>query len=121
MSYSPLVPPYGGELVDLIVPADERDELKARATQLPSIQISERSACDLQLLACGAFSPLDRFVGKADHQRILDEMRLRNGAILPIPITLPIDTNAKVRLDRDVASPNLKNDHPLLNEVLALN
>jgi sulfate adenylyltransferase len=110
MSHSLLVPPYGGELVDLIVSADERDDLKARATQLPSIQISERSACDLQLLACGAFSPLDRFVGTADHQGILDEMRLANGAIFPIPITLPIDSHAKVQLDRDVAIRDARNE-----------
>jgi hypothetical protein len=71
MSYSLLVPPYGGKLIDLVVPEDERDELWARANRLPSIQISERTAGDLQLLACGSFSPLDRFVGKADHQRIL--------------------------------------------------
>lgn len=110
MSQSLLVPPYGGELVDLIVPEDERDELKAIATHLPSIQISERSACDLQLLACGAFSPLDRFVGKADHQRILDEMRLDNGSIFPIPITLPIDANTNVQLDREIAIRDARNE-----------
>ena len=105
-----LVPPYGGELVDLIVPEDERDELKARATHLPSIQISERSACDLQLLGCGAFSPLDRFAGPADHQRILDEMRLANGSIFPIPITLPIDANTNVQLDREIAIRDARNE-----------
>src|SRR5712691_5543616 len=90
MSHSLLIPPYGGELVDLFVPEHERDELRARATRLPSIQIPERAACDLQLLACGAFSPLDRFVGKEDHERILEEMRLLSGHIFPIPVTLSI-------------------------------
>lgn len=110
MSHSLLIPPCGGQLVDLIVPEDERDELKARAIRLPSIQISERSACDLQLLACGAFSPLDRFVGREEHQRILDEMRLLNGHIFPIPVTLPIKEDAEVRLDQDVALRNVKNE-----------
>ena len=47
--------------------------------------------CDLELLACGAFSPLDRFVGKEEHQRILDEMRLNSGHIFPIPVPLPVN------------------------------
>ena len=82
-----LNPPYGGRLVDLVVPSEQREELLDRANRLPSIQISERSVCDLELLACGAFSPLDRFVGKEAHQRILGEMRLTDSHIFPIPIT----------------------------------
>src|ERR1051326_1636761 len=86
-----LIPPYGGALVNLLAQPEELDELKSYATQLPSIQISERSLCDLQLLACGAFSPLDHFVGRDEHQRILDEMRLNSGHIFPIPVTLPVN------------------------------
>ena len=44
---SPLIAPYGGSLVDLMVPAEARDEVKARASQLSSLQLSERSVCDL--------------------------------------------------------------------------
>ena len=69
-----LIKPYGDRLIDLMVSAEAREEVLARAQLLPSIQISERSVCDLTLLACGAFSPLDRFVGEEDHQRIVDEM-----------------------------------------------
>jgi sulfate adenylyltransferase len=105
-----LIPPYGGRLVDLMVPAEGSEELFAYASTLPSIRISERSVCDLQLLACGAFSPLDRFVGKDDHQRILDEMRLRSGHIFPVPVTLPVKADAEVRLDRDVALRNSGNE-----------
>ncbi len=47
--------------------------------------------CDLELLAVGAFSPLDRFMGKEDYERVLTEMRLKNGTLFPIPVTLPID------------------------------
>ena len=76
-----LITPYGGELVDLLVPAEEREEVKAHASQLPSIQISPRLVCDLELLATGAFSPLDRFMSEEDHRRVLDEMRLSKRAI----------------------------------------
>lgn len=56
-----------GDLVDLIVPAEQLNVLKSYAGRLSSIQISERFLCDLRLLASGAFSPLDRFVGELDH------------------------------------------------------
>jgi sulfate adenylyltransferase len=107
---SPLIPPYGGELVNLHVPLDDRDDVHARAGHLPSIQLSDRSVCDLELLATGAFSPLDRFIGQADYRRILDEMRLANGHIFPIPVALPVDRDAPVHLDQDIALRNAKND-----------
>src|SRR5438132_13187665 len=62
-----LTNPYGGALIDLVVGHDERAELAACAATLPSIQISARSQCDLELLATGAFSPLDRFLARADY------------------------------------------------------
>jgi len=86
-----LIPPYGGQLVNLLVPAEEVAELKAYASNLPSLQLSARAECDLELLAVGAFSPLARFMGQEDHQRVLDEMRLTSGHIFPIPVTLPVE------------------------------
>ena len=86
-----LISPYGGELVDLIAPAEAREALMAEATQYPMFQISDRNLCDLELLAVGGFSPLDRFMGQADYQRVLTEMRLVDGTLFPIPITLTIN------------------------------
>jgi sulfate adenylyltransferase len=86
-----LIAPYGGELINLVVSAEERDELLEKSSHLPSVQISQRALCDLELLATGAFSPLDRFMGKADYERVLTEMRLTNGVLFPIPVTLPVD------------------------------
>jgi len=93
-----------------MVPAEARDEVKARASQLPSVQLSERSVCDLELLATGAFSPLDRFMGQADHQRVLDEMRLSNSQLFPLPIPLPVDASPALHLDCDIALRDAKND-----------
>jgi sulfate adenylyltransferase len=107
---SPLIAPYGGTLVDLMVPAEMRDDVKARASQLPSIQLSARSVCDLELLATGAFSPLDRFMGHVDQQRVLDEMRLQSGQLFPLPVTLPIEASPALHLDRDIALRDTKND-----------
>lgn len=105
-----LITPYGGHLVDLLVADEEREELRAYANTLPSLQLADRSICDLELLTIGGFSPLDRFMGAADYQGVLDDMRLSNGYIFPIPITLPVDPNGIVRLDRDVALRNAKNE-----------
>ena len=105
-----LIPPYGGQLVNLLVPEEARAELKAYASTLPSLQMSDRAMCDLELLATGGFSPLDRFMGRADHQRVLDEMRLAGAQIFPVPITLPADADTSLRLDADVALRTPKND-----------
>lgn len=105
-----LISPYGGTLVDLMVPAGAADELKAYANRLPSLQLSERSVCDLELLAVGGFSPLDRFMGREDHQRVLDEMRLTSGHLFPIPVTLPVEPGPAIGLDQDVALRNAKNE-----------
>ena len=86
-----LIEPYGGKLVNLLVTGDERQTLIKEANRLPSIQISQRSLHDLELLAVGGFSPLDRFMGQADYQGVLDNMRLADGTLFPLPITLPVD------------------------------
>lgn len=88
-----LITPYGGRLVNLCVNGDELDELTELSKHLPSIKISARSICDLELIANGAFSPLDRFMGKEDYDRVVTEMRLSNGTLFPIPVTLPIEEN----------------------------
>ena len=108
-----LISPYGDTLVDLTLPeeaAHELNELKEYASHLASLRLSERAVCDLELLACGAFSPLDRFMGKADHERVLQEMRLVNGHIFPIPVTLPLEAGSDVRLDEDVALRDSRNE-----------
>jgi sulfate adenylyltransferase len=105
-----LLPPYGGELVDLLPSADELDDLRAHAVSLPRIQLSERAVCDLELLATGAFSPLDSFMGEDDYRRVLEDMRLRCGHIFPIPVTLPVAPAPHLRLDQEIALCDTKND-----------
>jgi sulfate adenylyltransferase len=95
--------PYGGSLVNLLVPPEAHQEVKSYASQLPSIQLSERAVCDLELLATGAFSPLDRFMGQEDYQQVVHDMRLTSGHLFPIPVTLPVEPNPALRLDRDIA------------------
>ncbi|HYO46621.1 MAG TPA: bifunctional sulfate adenylyltransferase/adenylylsulfate kinase, partial [Gemmatimonadota bacterium] len=105
-----LIEPYGGFLVDLEEPAEGQVELKRLAGELPSIQVSERVVCDLELLATGAFSPLDRFMGRDDLDRVLDEMRLADDHLFPIPVTLPVHDDAPVEEGKDLALRNSKNE-----------
>jgi sulfate adenylyltransferase len=105
-----LVSPNGGGLVDLMVPSGVDSELKAFASRLPSLQLSERSVCDLELLSTGAFSPLDRFMNREDHERVLDEMRLASGHVFPIPVTLFMEPSPAIHLDHNVALRNAKNE-----------
>ena len=107
---SELISPYHGSLVDLMVPEQELEELRVYASKLPSLQLSTRSVCDLELLAIGAFTPLQRFMNKADYQRVLEEMRLASGVLFPIPITLPVDQQQAISLDRDIALRDARNE-----------
>lgn len=86
-----LIAPYGGRLVDLVVPQERKAPILEKAKRLDSVQISYRSLRDLALLAVGAFSPLDRFMREEDYRSVLQEMRLAEGTLFPIPLTLPVE------------------------------
>ncbi|MFN8447452.1 MAG: bifunctional sulfate adenylyltransferase/adenylylsulfate kinase [Anaerolineae bacterium] len=105
-----LIAPYGGKLVNLLVPPDELEARKAYANRLRSLQLSQRSVCDLELLAVGGFSPLDRFMGQADYERVVEEMRLADGTLFPIPVTLPVAEDADIYVGEDIALRNDKNE-----------
>jgi len=97
-----LILPYGGRLVNLVAAERDRDALMQHAIRLPSIQISVRSMFDLELLATGAFSPLDRFMGENDYRSVLREMRLADGRLFPLPITLPVNNIEGVKIGDEV-------------------
>src|SRR3989454_1434885 len=105
-----LITPYGGRLVSLLAEGDAAVALRAEASRLPSLVISDRAACDLELLATGGFSPLDRFMGRRDPERSLAAMRLAGGALFPIPAALPVEREAAPRLDSRVALRDARNE-----------
>ena len=82
--------PHGGVLKELYLgeSAAEREKLAARDTK--SWDLTPRQLCDIELLLNGAFSPLGGFLGQADYERVLAEMRLVSGELWPIPITLDV-------------------------------
>lgn len=105
-----LVSPYGGKLVNLVVDAKEREDLLNRASELSSIKITMRNLCDLELIATGGFSPLTTFMGKADYERVLHEMRLTDGTLWPLPITLTADPKELPTVGEEVVLRNTNND-----------
>ncbi|MCB0008387.1 MAG: bifunctional sulfate adenylyltransferase/adenylylsulfate kinase, partial [Anaerolineales bacterium] len=107
---SPLITPYGGELIDLRIPTERVPDRRRYANRLPSIRLTERAVCDLELLAVGAFSPLDRFMSQQDFHSVLETMRLANGYLFPLPITLPIDDDVDIRVGQQIALRSPQNE-----------
>jgi sulfate adenylyltransferase len=89
-STSHLIPPHGGELVDLVATPERSAELKAQSREYPSWDLTARQTCDLELLLSGGFSPLRGFMTRADYEGVCHNMRLKSGVLWPMPITLDV-------------------------------
>lgn len=77
-------------MAESLVNQERREVLKSSSVNLPSIVLSDRQLCDLELLLCGGFSPLRGFLNQEDYEGVLRDMRLSCGTLWPIPITLDI-------------------------------
>ncbi|MDP3984717.1 MAG: bifunctional sulfate adenylyltransferase/adenylylsulfate kinase [Acidimicrobiia bacterium] len=93
-----LIPPHGGTLIDLLATAEQAAELKQSSRDWPSWDLAERQICDLELLLSGGFSPLTGFLRQTDYDRVRAEMRLEDGTLWPIPITLDVTEQAAEKL-----------------------
>ena len=85
-----LVKPHGGKLCNLVLNADASAALKNEAKSLPSWTLNDRQICDLEMILNGGFSPLTGFLNESDYNSVLENMRLQDGTIWPIPITLDV-------------------------------
>jgi sulfate adenylyltransferase len=101
------IAPHGGQLINRIATAAEKEEFLAQADKLMRVQLDERATSDLVMIAIGGFSPLKGFMEQGDYERVVDEMRLVNGLPWSVPITLsvseevaaPLTEGSWVRLD----------------------
>lgn len=82
--------PHGGKLVNLIVNKDRVAILKKQSQKWLSLTLNQQQLCDLELLLNGGFSPLKSFLSQADYEQVLSTMRLTNGTLWPMPITLDV-------------------------------
>ena len=64
--------------------------LQEKAVSLPNLVLSNRNICDIELILNGAFNPLKSFMDKDDYENVLNNMRLKNNVLWPIPITLDV-------------------------------
>src|SRR5262245_49290975 len=86
-----LVPPHGSETVKaLLLPETQRSEERERAEKLRKVPLDSRAVSDVFMLAMGAYTPLDGFMGYDDWRGSSLDMKLTNGVFWPIPITLPV-------------------------------
>ena len=88
---------HGGKLVSRVIAREEHAAALELAATLPSLRVDSRTVADLELIATGAYSPLTGFMGLADYQRVLHEMRLADGLPWSLPITLRVTDARTVR------------------------
>jgi len=100
-----LIEPHGGKLVDREARGAERESLLRAAAAMPELTLNAREESDLELIAQGALSPLEGFMGEGDYLLVRDQKRLANGLAWTIPVTLSTTEHerAKLKIGDDVA------------------
>ncbi|MDH3606232.1 MAG: bifunctional sulfate adenylyltransferase/adenylylsulfate kinase [Acidimicrobiia bacterium] len=94
-----LITPHGGALVDLLAPQDRIAELMAPGRGVPEWSLTPRQLNDIELLINGGFSPLTGFMTQSDYDAVRGDMRLADGTLWPMPITLDVTEEVAKKLD----------------------
>jgi sulfate adenylyltransferase len=115
---SHLIPPHGGELVQLIAQPERIVELKSHSKEWPSWDLTGRQLCDLELLLTGGFSPLRGFMTRADYEGVCHNMRLANGTLWPMPITLDVTEEFAKKLTPGTSKIALRDPEGVMLAVL---
>ncbi|WGI21006.1 bifunctional sulfate adenylyltransferase/adenylylsulfate kinase [Amylibacter sp. IMCC11727] len=90
---------------ELFVSYDSAQKLKVEAADLTSHDLTPRQICDLELLMNGGFNPLKGFLTEEDYNSVVDTMRLTDGSLWPMPITLDVseDFANSIEIGQDIA------------------
>jgi sulfate adenylyltransferase len=89
--YYDVIRPHGGILVDRVMRGEVKEAVRERAGQMSRVELDQMGLSDLELIAVGAFSPLSGFMRQADYDRCVAEMRLANGLVWSVPVTIAVD------------------------------
>src|SRR5579863_3011313 len=119
-STSHLIAPHGGELVQLIAQPEKTAELKAHSKDWPSWDLTARQICDLELLLTGGFSPLRGFMTRADYDGVCHNMRLSDGTLWPMPITLDVTEEFAKKLTPESSRIALRDPEGVMLAVLTV-
>lgn len=93
--------PYGGRLINRVVTGERALQLVDEARRLPVVRLNPFELTDLEMLAIGAFSPLEGFMTRADYEGVVREMRLANGLPWSLPVTLAVSSEEAQRLRKE--------------------
>ena len=85
------IAPHGGDLVDRVVPEEERRERSMEAAELPKVALRPRALSDLQMISTGVFSPLEGFMLREEYESVVEDMRLKDGLAWSLPVTVSVD------------------------------
>jgi sulfate adenylyltransferase len=92
------IAPHGGTLIDREATGAERARLARDAAKMPSLRLDRRALSDLEMIVIGGFSPLDGFMNQTDYASVVERMRLANGLVWSIPVTLAATAADSARL-----------------------
>ena len=94
-----LIAPHGGKLCNLVVEEDRAEALKSESGDLLSVTLNQRQLCDLELLLNGGFSPLDGFMCRETYESVIDNLRLPDGTLWSIPVTLDVSSGQAEKIE----------------------
>jgi len=99
------IEPHGGRLINRLIALEEREEARLQARERKQIHLNRRQISDIDLIGIGALSPLEGFMGRADYERVVGEMRLASGLPWSMPVTLAVSDAeaAQLRIGEELA------------------
>ncbi|MEO0432942.1 MAG: sulfate adenylyltransferase [Cyanobacteria bacterium J06656_5] len=90
---------HGGTLINRLASDEQKAEFLSKADFLPQVTLDDRALSDLVMIAIGGFSPLTGFMGKADYEPVVTDMRLASGVPWSVPVTLSVSEEVAAPLN----------------------
>jgi sulfate adenylyltransferase len=101
------IAPHGGKLINRLAEIEQYEVLEESAKKMSKITLNKREVSDLDLIAVGAYSPLEGFMVRKDYENVLQNKRLANGLPWTIPVTLTVCEKSKdLKPGADIALAN---------------